>query len=108
MTPEAFVSKWQRIEAKERTIAQTHFNELCDLLGVPKPLDVDAKGDFYTFEKPVEKVTGGPVYPLLLAHETLDKAVYAAYSWEYPLSDEVILEQLLALNLERAAKQENV
>jgi N-6 DNA Methylase len=59
MTPEAFVTKWQRIEAKERTIAQTHFNELCDLLGVPKPLDVDAKGDFYTFEKPVEKVTGG-------------------------------------------------
>jgi urocanate hydratase len=31
--------------------------------------------------------------------------VYAAYGWEYPLSDEVILEQLLALNLERAAKQ---
>ncbi len=33
MTPEGFVSKWQRIEAKERTIAQTHFNELCDMLG---------------------------------------------------------------------------
>jgi hypothetical protein len=60
MTPRAFAEKWQRIEAKERTIAQTHFNELCDLLGVPKPLDVDAKGDFYTSEKPVEKVTGGP------------------------------------------------
>lgn len=59
MTPEQFVSKWQRIEAKERTIAQTHFNELCDLLGVSKPLDVDARGDFYTYEKPVEKVTGG-------------------------------------------------
>lgn len=39
---------------------------------------------------------------LELAHEKLDKAVYAAYGWQYPLSDEKILEKLLALNLERA------
>jgi|APSaa5957512576_1039674.scaffolds.fasta_scaffold01882_4 type II restriction/modification system DNA methylase subunit YeeA len=37
-----------------------------------------------------------------LAHKKLDKAVYAAYGWAYPLSDEEILERLLALNLERA------
>ena len=51
MTPEQFVAKWQKTEVKERTAAQTHFNELCDLLGVPKPLDVDHTGDFYTYEK---------------------------------------------------------
>jgi type II restriction/modification system DNA methylase subunit YeeA len=39
-----------------------------------------------------------------LAHEKLDCAVYAAYGWEYPLSDEEILERLLALNLERAGE----
>lgn len=44
-------------------------------------------------------------YPLLLAHEKLDVAVAAAYGWEWPLSEDEILERLLALNLERAKKQ---
>ncbi|MEM7735549.1 MAG: DNA methyltransferase, partial [Deinococcota bacterium] len=44
-------------------------------------------------------------YPLLLAHEKLDAAVAAAYGWDWPLSEEDILERLLALNLERAAQQ---
>ncbi len=35
-------------------------------------------------------------------HEALDAAVFAAYGWEGELSDEQILERLLALNLERA------
>ncbi len=34
------------------------------------------------------------------AHERLDRAVYAAYGWEYPLDDEEILRRLLELNLE--------
>jgi len=37
-----------------------------------------------------------------LAHNRLDQAVFAAYGWENTLSDEEILERLLALNLERA------
>ena len=48
-----------------------------------------------------------PTYPLLLAHEELDKAVYAAYGWEYPLSDEEVLEKLLTLNLERSTEEES-
>jgi type II restriction/modification system DNA methylase subunit YeeA len=39
------------------------------------------------------------------AHRQLDQAVFAAYGWPDDLSDEAILERLLALNLERAAKQ---
>jgi hypothetical protein len=39
-----------------------------------------------------------------LAHKRLDQAVFAAYGWQPDLSDEEILEKLLALNLERAAK----
>ena len=46
-----------------------------------------------------------PAYSLLIAHEKLDAAVAAAYGWEWPLSDEEILERLLALNLERAAEE---
>ena len=36
-----------------------------------------------------------------LAHRKLDAAVLAAYGWPHDLSDEEILERLLALNLER-------
>ena len=34
-------------------------------------------------------------------HERLDAAVAAAYGWDADLSDEQVLERLLALNLER-------
>jgi len=40
-----------------------------------------------------------------LAHRKLDEAVFAAYGWDPGLSDEQILEKLLALNLERAAEE---
>jgi len=36
-----------------------------------------------------------------LAHKRLDQAVFAAYGWNSDLTDEEILEKLLALNLER-------
>jgi len=39
------------------------------------------------------------------AHRKLDEAVFAAYGWGPNLSDEVLLEKLLALNRERAAKE---
>jgi hypothetical protein len=37
-----------------------------------------------------------------LAHRTLDAAVCDAYGWPHDLADEEMLEQLLALNMERA------
>ena len=40
-----------------------------------------------------------------LAHKKLDAAVAAAYGWPADLTDEQILERLLALNLERAAEE---
>jgi len=42
-----------------------------------------------------------------LAHKTLDNAVLDAYAWPHEITDDQILERLLALNLERAAKQES-
>ncbi len=39
-----------------------------------------------------------------LAYKCLDVAVFAAYGWPTDLSDEQILERLLALNLQRARK----
>lgn len=40
--------------------------------------------------------------PLLIAHEALDRAVAAAYAWEWPLADSEILRLLLDLNLTRS------
>jgi hypothetical protein len=42
---------------------------------------------------------------LAAAHKTLDEAVAAAYGWPADLTDEQILESLLAMNLERAKRQ---
>lgn len=48
----AFQQKWiGASNLKEKTASQSHFNDLCDLLGVPKPLDADHTGEAYTFEK---------------------------------------------------------
>ncbi len=38
------------------------------------------------------------------AHDHLDRAVFAAYGWPYPLDDQEILVRLLQLNGERAAQ----
>jgi hypothetical protein len=38
------------------------------------------------------------------AHRKLDEAVFAAYGWPPTLTDSEILERLLALNHERAAR----
>jgi hypothetical protein len=39
-----------------------------------------------------------------LAHRALDEAVFAAYAWPPDLPDEQLLDRLLALNQDRAAK----
>src|SRR5680860_1744371 len=48
----AFQRKWiDASRQKERSAYVTHFNDLCELLGVEKPLDQDPTGDFgATFE----------------------------------------------------------
>ena len=51
MTPEEFIGKWSAITLTERSAAQSHFIDLCTMLGVPTPTDADPTGDFYAFEK---------------------------------------------------------
>ena len=59
MTPHEFIAKWRNVELKERTASQSHFNDLCALLGVVDPIAADPAGEWFTFEKGVEKTTGG-------------------------------------------------
>lgn len=59
MTPDQFISKWKSTELTERAAAQSHFIDLCRVLGEPAPTDVDPKGEWYAFEKGATKTTGG-------------------------------------------------
>ena len=59
MTPDSFIAKWKASTLKERSASQSHFNDLCELLGVDKPTDVDPKGEWYCFERGASKTAGG-------------------------------------------------
>ncbi len=97
MTPEAFIEKWQDSGLGERQASQSHFNDLCALLGERKPTDANLK-----------KHSLSNLYNALPAwldniHKQLDTAV-AAYSWDdYTpgMPDEEILARLFKLNQER-------
>lgn len=54
-----FIEKWAAVTINERAVAQTHFNELCALLGVPAPLDSGQNSSVYRFEQPLTKSGGG-------------------------------------------------
>jgi len=59
MTPQAFIDKWKDSTLKERSASQSHFNDLCALLGEANPTDVDQDGDWFCFEKGAKKTGGG-------------------------------------------------
>jgi len=54
-----FKEKWRGVELKERSAAQEHYLDLCQVLGMPTPAGVAKTGSFYTFEKGAKKTTGG-------------------------------------------------
>ncbi len=56
---QTFIKKWEAVTVNERAVAQSHFNDLCALLGVKPPLEADPKGIFFRFEKPLSKSGGG-------------------------------------------------
>ncbi len=58
LTPAQFVAKWQHTEQKETALAQSHFNDICALVGHADPITADPKGAFFSFEASTIK-TGG-------------------------------------------------
>ena len=56
-----FVARWQAATLTERSAAQSHFNDLCRLLGQLTPTEADPAGTWFTFEKGAQKssVDGG-------------------------------------------------
>ena len=70
-----FISRWQGSTLSERSAAQSHFIELCRVLGQPAPAEVDRSGAFYTFEKGAAKSAGGQGFA--------DVWWQGKFGWEY-------------------------
>lgn len=75
LTVPEFVGRWQNCALSERSAAQPHFIDLCNVLGQPTPTSVDQEGDTYTFEKGVTKTTGD--------HGFADVWMRGYFAWEY-------------------------
>jgi len=75
MTPHEFLSKWRNVELKERSASQSHFNDLCALLGVIDPISADPTGEWFTFEKGASKTSGGDGWA--------DVWRKGCFAWEY-------------------------
>jgi hypothetical protein len=46
-----FIQKWSKANLSEQAASQEHFLDLCRLLGVKTPAELDPVGDTFTFEK---------------------------------------------------------
>ena len=54
-----FVERWKASTLSERAAAQSHFIDLCEVLGQPHPAAADHSGDSFTFEKHVSTLEDG-------------------------------------------------
>ncbi len=97
MTPlslPAFIARWQRSTLSERSAAQSHFIDLCRLLGEPAPAEADPEGEFYSFEKGLRKSTGGDGFA--------DVWKRGFFAWEYKGKHKSLVEAYRQLQLYQA------
>ena len=59
MNVHQFIQKWWRMALTERSASHQHFLDLCEVVGHPKPAEMDPEGDTFTFEKGAAKYGGG-------------------------------------------------
>lgn len=91
MTPVEFVRKWgpgtKAERLNERAGAQSHFIDLCSVLGVPSPTSDEDDG--YRFEQGFQGVAGRQLYA--------DVRKRGCFAWEYKRPDEDLREALQQL-----------
>jgi type II restriction/modification system DNA methylase subunit YeeA len=75
MSPQEFVAKWKHVDLKESASAQSHFNDLCALIGHSTPTEADPTGQFFTFEAGADKTQGG--------QGRADVWKKGCFAWEY-------------------------
>ena len=55
MTASEFQRKWAKVSAKESAAYQSHFDDLCRVLGIAPPLEADPAGETFCYQKRVIK-----------------------------------------------------
>jgi hypothetical protein len=75
LTPSQFAERWRVASLSERSGAQSHFIDLCQMLGESHPAATDAIGERFTFEKPVNRTSGGKGFA--------DVWLRDHFAWEY-------------------------
>jgi hypothetical protein len=70
-----FVERWKASTLSERAAAQSHFIDLCEVLGHPHPAAADHTGDSFAFEKHVSTLDEGKGYA--------DVWKRGFFAWEY-------------------------
>lgn len=93
-----------RLDAHRKQVQATHPD--ITITGMYNLLEKLRKGEAFT-EKDRELNNRALVSTLKQIHDELDAAVLAAYGWPVEISDEQILERLVALNAERAEEERN-
>jgi type II restriction/modification system DNA methylase subunit YeeA len=79
ISPQDFVAKWTHATLKEHAAAQSHFNDLCALIGHPTPSEADPAGTWFTYEAGATKQAGGQGWA--------DVWKRGCFAWEYKGKD---------------------
>jgi type II restriction/modification system DNA methylase subunit YeeA len=95
MTPQDFINKWRDSTLKESAGSQTHFNDLCRMLGEKNPTEADPAGDWYAFEKGATKTGGGDGWA--------DVWKRGCFAWEYKGKGRDLAQALKQLKLYQGA-----
>ncbi len=61
ITPQQFVDTWANVHLKESAAYVTHFDDLCTLVGHPKPAHMDKTGETFTYQKGALKEQAGEI-----------------------------------------------
>ncbi|MGP8251104.1 MAG: class I SAM-dependent DNA methyltransferase [Terracidiphilus sp.] len=75
LTVAEFVHRWKLFSQTENAGSQSHFIDLCDMLGEEHPAAADSAGENYAFEKYVGKAHGGKGFA--------DVWLRDHFGWEY-------------------------
>ena len=59
MTAAEFIEKWRKVTQTEKAVSQSHFNDLCAVLGELTPVEADPDGEEFCFERGARKDSGG-------------------------------------------------
>ncbi len=86
MNASEFAAKWRHASLTERSGAQQHFCDLCELLDHPKPAAADPKGEWFTFEKGATKPDGSDGWA--------DVWKKGFFGWEYKARSAALLRRM--------------